>query len=468
MQSSSAHHEGQTRALPGEEGARGRALLGAFETLERAGIRYCVLHGYEGYPQKIKSDVDCIISGGLGLRQLVALLRENRARIGAEVIGAGTVRWRGYYIVLAGKNEDSSPYFLELDLSLDHELGDLPFYAGSEVLEGRRRHHQFWAPAAPIEFGCYLIKKVAKGRLDEEQGQRLSNLYQQAPADCRQQVARFWGARSTELLASAASSGNWEAVRRLLAPLGAELRRRATLRRPWRALGGWLCRLGRRVRKGCRPEGGLDVVLLGPDGAGKSSVIRAVSQKLTGAFARKACYRFPPGVLSRLLRRPEYPPEMAPHGSPPRSFLASVARACGYWFIYYTLGYYVTVHLALARDTLVLHDRHLVDALVDPLRYRYGGPAWLLRLLWRLARKPDLVVLLDAPPEVLQARKQEVPFEETARQREAYRALVGAMGNGRVVDAGRPLEQVAGDVTDLVLRHLGTRNARRLGLGGNA
>jgi thymidylate kinase len=145
-----------------------------------------------------------------------------------------------------------------------------------------------------------------------------------------------------------------------------------------------------------------------------------------------------------------------------------VIRAVGYWFIAYAPGYYLTVHPALARANLVVHDRHLVDVLVDPRRYRYGGPAWLLRLLWRLIPRPDLVILLDAPPEVIQARKQEVPFAETARQRQAYLALVGSMRNGRVVDAGRPLEQVAGDVEDLIVRHLAARLVRRLGLEPNA
>src|SRR5204862_5807570 len=125
---------------------------------------------------------------------------------------------------------------------------------------------------------------------------------------------------------------------------------------------------------------------------------------------------------------------------PPRSFLVSVARAL-YWFIYNTLGYYVTVHPALVRSTLVLHDRHLVDALVDPRRYRYGGPMWLLRLLWRLGPKPDLIILLDSPPGVVQARKQEVSFEESARQRADYLSLVKTIRNSHVLDAARPLDR---------------------------
>ena len=65
-----------------------------------------------------------------------------------------------------------------------------------------------------------------------------------------------------------------------------------------------------------------------------------------------------------------------PHEVPPRSAAASVLRALLYWLAYCGPGYLVTVRPALARLALVVHDRHLVDALVDPRRYRYTGPAW--------------------------------------------------------------------------------------------
>ena len=217
-----------------------------------------------------------------------------------------------------------------------------------------------------------------------------------------------------------------------------------------------------RIRRVWRPDG-LNVVLLGPDGAGKSSVIEALGPRLVCAFARSTCWGFAPPLHSLLRRRNR--PTNQPHALPSRSVLTSVVRAA-YWFVYYTFGY-VNLHLALARSTLVLNDRHFVDILVDAKRYRYGGPLWLMRLIWRLIPKPDLIILLDAPPEVLQARKQEVSFEETARQRRAYLSLVRTMGNGHVVDATQSLEHVAGDVSDIILRHLTTRIARRFGLEQN-
>jgi len=113
-----------------------------------------------------------------------------------------------------------------------------------------------------------------------------------------------------------------------------------------------------------------------------------------------------------------------------------VVRAA-YWFVYYTFGY-VRLHLALARSTLVLNDRHFVDILVDRKRYRYGGPLWLLHLIWRVIPVPNLIIVLNAPPQVLQVRKQEVSFEETARQCNAYLSLAGTL---RTVRSSTPVNR---------------------------
>ena len=127
----------------------------------------------------------------------------------------------------------------------------------------------------------------------------------------------------------------------------------------------------------------------------------------------------------------------------------SVVRAACYWFVYYTLGY-LGRHLDLMRSTLVLNDRHFVDVLVDPRRYRYGGPMWLVRLIWRLIPKPDLIVLLDAPPDVLYARKGEGTPASLARRRAEYLQLAEVTPNFAVVPAARALDDVVDDVAALV------------------
>jgi thymidylate kinase len=169
--------------------------------------------------------------------------------------------------------------------------------------------------------------------------------------------------------------------------------------------------------------------------------------------------------LKPILTGPATPPA-APHSRPPRSLVASLAKSL-FWLLDYTVGYQVTVRPALVRSTLVLFDRYLLDVLVDPMRYRYGGHKWLIRVLWWLAPKPDLVILLDAPPEVLQSRKSEVSLEETVRQRTAYQELITGLSNGHVVDAALPVERVAAQIEAIVLDFMAHRTAQRLGLNSS-
>jgi thymidylate kinase len=437
-------HSSSTTDGAGDSSEAGRILLRVFAVLDRAGIPYCVLHGYENYPAHIKSDVDCIVERSVTPRSLVTLLRSNRQTIGAEV-----VRCQDRFIVLAGQSASGSPCFLTLDLSVNCEVNDLPLQDGQVVLSSRRRHRQFWVPAPDVEFGAYLARTIAKGRVEGVRGLRLVSLYHQDPTGCDGQAARLWKSESRELIIAAIRSGCWDEVNRRRDRLCAELRRRAIARRPLRFIRNKFHALTARACRILRPPG-VSVVLLGPDGAGKSSVIEALGPKLEPALPRNVCWGFAPPLLSLLRQRKRTTNQ--PHGLPARSLVTSLMRL-GYWFAYHMFSF-VGLRLALARSTLVLYDRHFVDILVDAKRYRYGGPAWTLRLLWQLIPKPDLVILLDAPPQVLQARKQEVPFEVTASQCQAYLSLIRTLRNGRIVDASESKERVADKVAELILAEL--------------
>ncbi len=449
---SAASVRGAGKEIP----TQGQILLGVFGVLEEAGIRYCVLHGYQEYPRSIPSDVDCVVDSRTGPRELAALLHRHRARIGAEI-----VQCRGYHIVLAGNNPDGSPCFLTLDFSRDCELDDVRFCSGTEILKSRRRHDAFWVPAPGLAFACYLARTIAKGTLDRQRAEWLSALYREDPAGSEQQSQRLWGKRDVELLATAARSGNWEAAHSQRVHLLNALRHRDRLGSLARSVANTVHRLRDRVARLCRPDG-VYLVLLGPDGAGKSTLTEILGPQLASILPHTTSYGFAPDFMQNLLhgrnRRTDQP-----HTLPPRSWTASVLRATLYWFAYYTLGYLVR-HVDMARSRLVLADRHYIDVLLDQRRYRYGGPLWLLHLIWRVIPKPDLVVLLDAPSEVLVARKKELPVEEIERQRQGYLKLVRSQNNGHVINVDQPMQGVVNDVCELVLRHLQERTARRMRL----
>jgi thymidylate kinase len=264
-------------------------------------------------------------------------------------------------------------------------------------------------------------------------------------------------------LAHAAEDEDWTAVADRVGELRRELLRRTAVSAPLRTAEYWLRDVGRLWRRWRQPTG-FHVVLLGADGSGKSTAGRLAAEALAPAFASVKVEHLGP----RLFRRSrDAGPVPEPHAEPPRSVLRSCAQL-GYWAVDYTAGYWLRIRPRLVRDQALFYDRYLLDALVDPQRYRSAAPRWAVAAVWRCVPKPDLVVLLDAPAVVLQARKAEVPFDECARQREAYRTLVAGLPNGRIIDAAAPLEQVVSSLVDAVIAALAERTARRLALPASA
>jgi thymidylate kinase len=90
-----------------------------------------------------------------------------------------------------------------------------------------------------------------------------------------------------------------------------------------------------------------------------------------------------------------------------------------------------------------------------------NAPGWAVKLGHSLLPKPDLVFLLDAPPETLQSRKQEVTFDETLRHRNAYLRLVELIPRGHIIDATQPLFEEVSGIRHAVLSYLIERTRRR-------
>jgi hypothetical protein len=126
-----------------------------------------------------------------------------------------------------------------------------------------------------------------------------------------------------------------------------------------------------------------------------------------------------------------------PHGKPPRGAFLSLVKIV-VWLIEEWYAYFFHEK----KETLLICDRYYHDLLVDPMRYRFGAPRWTAVLVGKLMPRPKLWILLDAPPEVLQSRKQEVSPKETARQCGAYLDFARKQRKCVIIDASQSLENV--------------------------
>jgi len=453
---------------------KGEFFRDVVDAVERAGHTLCVLRGYRNYPEHLGPDIDAIFDEP---DQLFQILSQQKVATVVQVFEHETTF---YYLF---RWDDGRPIFINLDLSTDYSLRGRVFFKGEEFLQSCRQFKFFKIPSAELEFASYLVRKVAQGALDDDQAQRLSDLYQENPQGSTRQLARFFPETELALIADAAQSGEWEPVRERLGHLRRVMMVRVNREQPLGALRYWIGVLSRRVGTVVRPPG-LMIAFLGTDGSGKSTIMTRIELDLSPLFWRKGRYhkrplsspfrwtrRYglrPPGATRRReagKRTDGAASGFDPHALPPRGLVYSLAKLGFWWADFLLLGYAAEILPQLTRPSLLIFDRYYHDLLVDPRRYHYSGPMWLARLVGRFVPQPHLIILLDAPPEVLHARKQELPLEEVIRQREAYLELVRDLPNGHVVDTSKPLDETAVEVERIIINYIAERTARRRGSG---
>jgi thymidylate kinase len=440
-------------------------LLNVCARLDAAGIDWCLSHGYATYPEDVDpNDVDIVVRREHfrdipGVISRVPSVDLVQFRIHN---GGAAVRYD-----LVSRTPERIPVLLGIDVFSDiRDLGVLLMRA-EEFFVGRRRFKEvFWIPRPSVEFGHYLLKKLGKsahfGRdaLDGEHEVCLSRLYLEDPQGCRQQLARFFPVAEAKLIAEAAALQRWETVRARIGALRRAAARKMRLAHPLNLVRYWGGDLLKVIRRILQPTG-IVVAFLGLDGSGKSATIERIIETLGHqAFQSEKRYHVRPH-----LGVPENDEVLPITGvyEAPRGLLLSLAKLALWWFDY-AGGYVLDILPRLVRSHLILFDRYYDDLLVDPRRYRFEGPMGLARVMGRCLPRPNLLIVLDCPPELACPRKPGLGAAEAARQRRAYLALAHGVRGGHVVDASGQLDEVVVRVEEIILNYMRRRTGRRLGL----
>ena len=169
---------------------------------------------------------------------------------------------------------------------------------------------------------------------------------------------------------------------------------------------------------------GISVALLGPDGAGKTTLATSLIEALRRDGDVRSIYAGPypkgagsatAGVIGRLTR----------------------ARVRARWH--------------RARGRCVVFDRHPYDTLVAPPSPRRRTRA-RRAVIARTGAPPDLLLILDAPAETLYRRKGEHDVAQLEEQRGRYRDLARANPRAVVIDTSIGASGVLAEALALIAR----------------
>ena len=227
------------------------------------------------------------------------------------------------------------------------------------------------------------------------------------------------------------------------------------------------------------------VALIGPDGSGKTTVAAALATVLPlpvrylymGVSADSSNIMLPTTRIARRVKRaigasPDTagPPShdaiaarRRPSSLPRRVLRAGRAalrlgnRSAEEWYRQLVAWRWQR------QGAIVIYDRHFF---IDYHAYDVSGAharsieQRIHGLLLRRLPKPDLVVYLDAPGEVLRARKGEGTVEALEERRAEYRAMASLVPRFVEVDATQPVDAVVIAVADNILAVIGRRPER--------
>ncbi len=442
--------------------AAGNLLTTVFALLERQEISYALLRGYDELSQPGDQEVDLLVAAAHLPR-----LREMLQAAGFVALPAWGHAPHHFFLAYS----PAAGEWLKLDVVTELRYGKPVRHLAVDLAQSCLQHRQAQPPlyvlAPEDEFLTLVLHCLLdKAGFREARRRRLTALFDQIAGDearrrrLEQQVHNHLAPCLTwPHLSRAAASDDWPALLSARRRLARQLWRKQPAAALGRNLSARLLRRLRFVLHALR-QPGISVALLAPDGAGKSTLAAALQRDYglraqllyMGTNVQASTVGLP---TTRWLHRRQKAARPAGRRLllKPAGF---VNRMLEQW---YRFGY---AHFQKWRGRIVVFDRFVYDAWVarpaTTLRQRIRRA--LLNLGWPT---PDLIILLDAPGELLYRRKGEHSPAWLEQQRQGYLSLQHSLPQMVVVEASRPARAVQREVTALIWECYRRRQAKKQG-----
>lgn len=434
------------------------ALTNVFKALNQKQIKYCLLRGMAELSKDLpRKEVDLLV-----LPHDLPEFVNTVFKLGFFPIPS----WGHaphYFFVAFDKKSDT---WLKLDVVVDLVYGKpirfLRLDLTERCLENRIRQGDIYVLSPEDEFTTLLLHCVLdKGAFRAEHCQRLVSLKEATNKDgtLKHRLERFFERHFPQTVdydatIEAIDRRDWQWFLDQQVAIKQKLFWKQPLTNIWRKVSTRLLRLLRPVLFMSRCHG-VSIALLAPDGAGKTTLASALSGE---HMLRARRIYMGTNTDASTVGSPatdwlkEHVKSLDAHKKSLRHFVLKATnfsnRLLEQW-LRYSVGFY---HKCLGR--FVIFDRYVYDSLLAPPA-KTMGKRLRRGLLLKTCPSPDLVILLDAPGEVLFQRKGEHSPARLEKQRQIFLGLKDKIPNMIIVDATCPPNHVRCEILEKIWHYYG-------------
>jgi len=412
--------------------------------------RYCILRNYEDLPA-ISNDIDILVEKSV-INDIIE--KFNTELIKRKVLLIYTAEFSCYSLFFYDIEQNS---IFHIDLFPSISWCALEYLDANIILDTRVEYKSFFIPSPEHEcMELLLTRLIYQKRVKDKYKPRIMTLYSQNRQAFESNFNDLYGNDFAIKILNYLETEEWEKINNS----AGELRLLTFYNniRNKKIFSNSIYYIKRIINRFINVPG-LFIAIFGPDGSGKSTVIKEILAFFENIFREQKVRLFHWRPYFKY-KKPSSIAVKNPHEKLPYNKFLSLLKLILY-FVSYNTGYWTQVFPLLFINGLVIFDRYYYDILVDPLRYRYGGSSWIANYVSKLIPRPDIILFLDIEPEKLIKRKQELPFEEIKRQREEYINMAGNISNAFIIDSSKSVKELKNITGNIILDFLCYRYVKR-------
>lgn len=426
------------------------------KVLTSSGLDYCIQNGYENMPEAFPTDVDIFYRRATE-KELDKIVRQAAEEAGLIVMQKVAM---GYYhfVYWLSPMLPKQGFQLELDFQSELSKRTMPhYYIPDKFLDRKKELRGFYIPSPADEIIYTILRRTVKHDFTDKHLNTLRKAFSTNPTEVEKTLREELPNDIVDGIVSIINSGNIDRFELYYE----DFKKYVTLQSKRNNVIGkrirqWWYNATRMLPLRFWHPTGMDVVLLAPDGGGKSTILEALKAYGITSFTGVERKYIRPGMFQNIGQyKPNAKPEMTinpnPHGRKPDGAVKSWVRFLVY-LLDFTIGYYVKVVPLKWKRKLVVFDRYYYDYYVDMYRYHYTLPKWTPRLFSFLIPHPSVTFVLYAPADVIYNRKKELTLEETKRQCEAFFKVAQREKNAVLIDVNRPVSSIVEEIVKHIVK----------------